>query len=72
VRQYCGELGKVANCQVVVSAHYVADEPQSRAPLHWPVSARVYLCPRRSGPTTQSAGSGRTCPRRWALRPSPR
>lgn len=43
VRQYCGELGKVANCQVVVSAHYVADEPQSRAPLHWPVSARVYL-----------------------------
>lgn len=42
-RQYCGELGKVANCQVVVSAHYVADEPESRAPLHWPVSARVYL-----------------------------
>jgi SRSO17 transposase len=43
VRQYCGELGKVANCQVVVSAQYVADEPQSLRPLHWPVSARVYL-----------------------------
>ena len=42
-RQYCGELGKVANCQVVVSAQYVADEPESRSPLHWPVSGRVYL-----------------------------
>ncbi len=42
-RQYCGELGKVANCQVVVSAEYVADEPESSSPLHWPVSARVYL-----------------------------
>jgi SRSO17 transposase len=43
VRQYCGELGKVANCQVVVSAEYVADEPRSSSPLHWPVSGRVYL-----------------------------
>ena len=36
-RQYCGALGKRANCQVVVSAHYVADEPESSRPLHWPV-----------------------------------
>jgi SRSO17 transposase len=42
-RQYCGTLGKRANCQVVVSAEYVADEPESRAPLHWPVSGRLYL-----------------------------
>jgi SRSO17 transposase len=42
-RQYCGALGKRANCQVVVSAEYVADEPESRAPLHWPVSGRLYL-----------------------------
>jgi SRSO17 transposase len=42
-RQYCGALGKGANCQVVVSAEYVADEPESSRPLHWPVCARVYL-----------------------------
>jgi SRSO17 transposase len=42
-RQYCGALGKRANCQVVVSAHYVADEPQSSRPLHWPVCAQLYL-----------------------------
>jgi SRSO17 transposase len=42
-RQYSGTLGKVANCQIVVSAHYVADEPTSRAPVHWPVSAQLYL-----------------------------
>jgi SRSO17 transposase len=33
-RQYAGTLGKVAKGQVVVSAHDVADEPTSRAPLH--------------------------------------
>ena len=42
-RQYSGTLGKVANCQVVVTAHYVADEPTSRAPVHWPVTAQLYL-----------------------------
>jgi SRSO17 transposase len=42
-RQYSGTLGKIANCQVVVSAHYVADEPTSCAPVHWPVTARLYL-----------------------------
>jgi SRSO17 transposase len=42
-RQYSGTLGKVANCQVVVTAHYVADEPTSRAPVHWPLTAQLYL-----------------------------
>lgn len=42
-RQYSGTLGKVANCQIVVSAHYVADEPTSRAPVHWPLTVRLYL-----------------------------
>jgi SRSO17 transposase len=42
-RQYSGTLGKIANCQVVVSAHYVADEPASSAPVHWPLTAQLYL-----------------------------
>jgi SRSO17 transposase len=42
-RQYSGTLGKIANCQVVVTAEYVADEPGESKPLHWPVSARLYL-----------------------------
>jgi SRSO17 transposase len=42
-RQYCGALGKKANCQVVVSAQYAEDAPATSAPRHWPVSARLYL-----------------------------
>jgi SRSO17 transposase len=41
--QYCGALGKRANCQVVVSAEYVADDPAARVPLHWPITAQLYL-----------------------------
>lgn len=41
--QYSGTLGKVGNCQVVVSAEYVADAPTTGQPLHWPVSAQLYL-----------------------------
>jgi SRSO17 transposase len=41
--QYSGTLGKVANCQVVVTAEYVEDAPETSTPLHWPVSARPFL-----------------------------
>jgi SRSO17 transposase len=42
-RQYSGTLGKVGNCQVVVSAEYAADATTASRPLHWPVTARLYL-----------------------------
>jgi SRSO17 transposase len=41
--QYSGTLGKIGNCQVVVSAKYLADDPASSSPFHWPVSAHLYL-----------------------------
>jgi SRSO17 transposase len=41
--QYSGTLGKQGNCQLVVSAEYVVDDPSTSQPLHWPVSARLYL-----------------------------
>jgi SRSO17 transposase len=36
-RQYSGTLGRVDNCQVIVTTHYVD------AVFDWPVNARVYL-----------------------------
>lgn len=41
--QYCGTLGKISNCQVVVSAEFLADSPASSTPFHWPVSAQLFL-----------------------------
>jgi SRSO17 transposase len=41
--QYSGTLGKIGNCQVVVSAEYLADDPSSSTPFHFPVSAQPYL-----------------------------
>jgi SRSO17 transposase len=41
--QYSGTLGKIGNCQVVVSAEYLADDPASATPLHFPVSAQLFL-----------------------------
>jgi SRSO17 transposase len=42
-RQYSGTLGKVGNCQIVVSAEYVVDATATTPPWHWPVSAQLYL-----------------------------
>ena len=36
-RQYCGALGKTANCQVAVSVHYVSPKG------HYPLDLRLYL-----------------------------
>jgi SRSO17 transposase len=41
--QYSGTLGKIGNCQVVVSAEYLADDPDRSTPFHWPVSAQLFL-----------------------------
>lgn len=41
--QYSGTLGKIGNCQVVVSAEVLADDPVSSTPFHWPVSAQLFL-----------------------------
>jgi SRSO17 transposase len=47
-RQYCGSLGKVANCQVAVTLHWSSDE--ASCPLGW----RLYL-PREWTEDTQRA-----------------
>ena len=36
-RQYCGSLGKIANCQSLVSLHY------SSGPIHIPLQRKLYL-----------------------------
>lgn len=41
--QYSGTLGKIGNCQVVVSAEFLADDPAKSTPFHWPVSAQLFL-----------------------------
>jgi len=41
--QYSGTLGKIGNCQVVVSAEFLADDPASSTPFHWSVSAQLFL-----------------------------
>jgi SRSO17 transposase len=41
--QYSGTLGKIGSCQVVVSAEYLADDPASSTPFHFPISAQLFL-----------------------------
>ncbi|HYU73473.1 MAG TPA: IS701 family transposase [Ktedonobacteraceae bacterium] len=42
-RQYSGVKGKPANCQAVVTAEYIVEEPNTQSILHWPVNAHLYL-----------------------------
>jgi SRSO17 transposase len=42
-RQYSGVKGKPANCQAVVTAEYIVEEPNTKSIVHWPVGARLYL-----------------------------
>lgn len=37
-RQYCGALGKIANCQSIVTWHWMGSTR-----LHWPLAAQLYL-----------------------------
>src|SRR5258708_28489879 len=41
--QDSGTLGKIGNCQVVVSAEFLADDPANSTPFHWPVRAQLFL-----------------------------
>ncbi len=41
--QYSGTMGKQGNCQIVVSAESVVNDPGTSQPLHWPLSACLYL-----------------------------
>src|SRR3989442_8015693 len=41
--QYSGTLGKIGNCQAVVSAQYLADDPASSTPFHWRAITQLFL-----------------------------
>ena len=60
-RQYSGTLGRVDNCQVLVTSHYVDGS------FAWPIAARLYL---PEGWTQDQVGlARRRCPRALPLRP---
>jgi SRSO17 transposase len=61
-RQYCGALGKIANCQVAVSTALLAEHQA------WPTTMELYL-PKR-GPGCGPAGARPHLPARCAFAPS--
>ncbi len=62
-RQYCGALGKRANCQVAVSVHAATDT--ASCPLEW----ELFLP--EDGCTTTGGGSGPGYPKRSGMCPRP-
>ena len=62
--QYCGQLGKQENCQVVVSLSLANHYASLRRPI-------ACIC-RRAGRRTGIAAGKRACPTRSTSRPSPR
>ena len=60
-RQYSGTLGRVDNCQVLVTAHYVDSV------FDWPVTARL-TCP-KVGLKTGYGGKRPMCRNRFCFRP---
>ena len=69
-RQYSGTLGRTANCQIVVSAEYLAERADASAPAATGRSARSCTCP-VAGPTTRSAVPGRMSPTTSAFQTKP-
>jgi SRSO17 transposase len=60
-RQYCGALGKKANCQCAVSLHYVAPKG------HCPLSMRLYLPPAWLNDPARLDRAGVPPEERWVL-----
>lgn len=51
-RQYCGALGKIANCQSIVTWHWTDKH------LHWPLAAQLYLPAEWTEDSERMAGAG--------------
>lgn len=65
-RQYCGALGKISNCQSIVSWHWASKT------THWPLAARLYLPKQWTGDQGRMERAGvpskaRTFREKWRL-----